>query len=120
MNNDITGQNNLNNITEMNKKKEEDFYHVNFNKITFYVFNYTTGYPELHKNHKMSHVTYLISVEKEELRHSSTKFLANAKLMKGRKKGSSNKKEEEENDINPFNPNSIKLKEIYRELSSKN
>jgi hypothetical protein len=119
LNNDLTGQNNLNNITETYKKKEEDFYHVNFNKISFYVFNYTSGYPELHKNHKMSHVTYLINIEKEKVRHSSARFLVNAKLMKGRKKGSINKKEEEENEINSYNPNSIKLKEIYRVLSSK-
>ena len=67
----------------------------------------------------MSHVTYLINIEKEKVRNSSAKFLVNAKLMKGRKKGSINKKEEEENEINSYNPNSIKLKEIYRELSSK-
>ena len=115
---DTPGQNNLNNLTEMNKKKEEDFYHVNFNKITFYVFNYTSGYAELQKNHKMSHITYLMNQEKEKLKHSNAKFLVNARLMKGRKKGSINKKEEE-NEINSYNPTSMKLKEIYKELSSK-
>ena len=42
-------KNNLKNQAEPNKK-EEDFYHVNFNKISYYVFNYTSGYVELQKN----------------------------------------------------------------------
>ena len=64
-------------------------------KTSFYIFNYTTGYPEIQKNHKMSHITYLMNTEKEKLRHSSAKFLVNARIMKGRKKGGKNKKEEE-------------------------
>ena len=118
---ETTGQNNLNTvntIVEAIKKKEEDFYHVNFNKITFYVFNYTSGFAELQKNHKMSHITYLMNQEKEKLKHSNAKFLVSTKSMKGRKKGGINKKEEE-NEINSYNPTSMKLKEIYKELSSK-
>ena len=44
------------------KKKEPDFYHVNFSKIELYIFNYNTGYAELQKghNHKISHITYLM------------------------------------------------------------
>ena len=114
---DNLGQNNL---EELNKKKQDDFYHVNFNKITYYVFNYSTGYVELQKNqnYKISHVAYLMNAEKEKVKHSNSRFIINAKLMKGRKKGNSIKKDEE-NEINPHNMTSMKLKEIYRALSSK-
>ena len=117
---DNLGQNNSNNIQETNKKKQDDFYHVNFSKISYYVFNYTTGFAELQKNqnHKISHVTYLINAEKEKLKHSNSRFIINAKLMKGRKKGSTNKKDEE-NEINSYHITSMRLKEIYRALSSK-
>ena len=117
---DNMGQNNSNNIEEINKKKKDDFYHVNFSKISYYVFNYSTGYVELQKNqnHKISHVTYLINAEKEKLKHSNSRFVINTKLIKGRKKGSSNKKDEE-NEINSYNMTSMRLKEIYRALSSK-
>ena len=111
-------QNTLKNINEI-KKKEEDFYHVNFSKIELYIFNYSTGYPELQKghSHKISHIIYLMNTEKEKLKHSNSKFLANAKYLKGKKKGIINKKEE--NEINTFSMTSLKLKEIYRVLSSK-
>ena len=56
--------------------------------------------------------------EKEKMKKLNSNFLANVKFMKGRKKGNYIKKDEE-NEISPYNINSIKLKEIYRELSSK-
>ena len=92
---------------------------MNFSKIELYIFNYSTGYPELQKghSHKISHITYLMNTEKEKLKHSNSKFLANAKYLKGKKKGIINKKEE--NEINTFSMTSLKLKEIYRVLSSK-
>jgi len=101
------------------KKKEQDFYHVNFSKIELYIFNYNTGYAELQKghNHKISHITYLMNIEKEKLKHSNSKFLSNAKFLKGKKKGAINKKEE--NEVNTFSMTSLKLKEIYSVLSSK-
>ena len=111
-------QSTLKSNKEINKKKEEDFYHVNFNKISFYVFNYSTGYAELQKgqNYKISHVTYLINSEKEKLKNSNSKFLSNAKFMKGKKKGNIIKKEE--NEVNFFSITSLKLKEIYKILST--
>ena len=111
-------QNTLKSNHEANKKKEEDFYHVNFNKISLYIFNYSTGYPEIQKgqSYKISHVTYLINTEKEKLKHSNSKFLSNAKFIKGKKKGNIIKKEE--NEFNSFNITSVKLKELYRALST--
>ena len=111
-------QNTLKSNHETNKKKEEDFYHVNFNKISLYIFNYATGYPEIQKgqSYKISHVTYLINTEKEKLEHSNSKFLSNAKFIKGKKKGNIIKKEE--NEFNYFNITSVKLKELYRALST--
>ena len=120
LNNQNSLQNTLKGPPEQPKKKdEEDFYHVNFNKISYYVFNYTTGYVELQKdqNHKISHVTYLINTEKEKQRNSSSRYVANTKFMKGRKKGNINKKED--NEIVHYSLTSMKLKEIYRSLSSK-
>ena len=115
----LSNKNILKNIIESNKKEVEDFYHVNFNKITYYVFNYTSGYVELQKgqNHKISHVTYVMNQEKEKLKHSNSIYIATAKYMKGRKKGVINKKEE--NETNPYSITSMKLKEIYRTLQSK-
>ena len=118
--NDIFEQNNLNKIEEKPKKNEEDFYHVNLNKISYYVFNFSTGFPEQQKNqyYKMSHVTYLMKTEQEKMKNSNSLFLHNTKFMKGKKKGNVIKKEEENEIINNNSP-SLQLKEIYRELSSK-
>ena len=116
--NQILIQNIIKNANEVNKKKEEDFYHVNFNKIELYIFNYSLGFVELKKgqSHKTSQVAYIINAEKERLRNSSSKFLVNPKLMKGKKK--LNIKKEEENELNTLSVTSLKLKEIYRILSS--
>ena len=106
-------------LNDVNKKKsEENFYHVNASKISLFIFNYTTGYVEIQKgeNHKMSQVTYLINTEKEKMKNPNSKFIPAAKFMKGKKKGNVNKKEE--NEINIYNDTSLKMKEIYRVLSS--
>ena len=102
------------------KKYEEDFYHVNFNKITYYVFNYNQGYVEMQKNQKckISQVTYLLNSEKEKIKNSNSIVTANTKFMKFKKKISFYKKEE--NEINIFNNTHIKLKQINNTLSSKN
>ena len=119
--NDISGQRNLNKIEEMIKKKEEDFYHVNLNKITYYVFNFSTGFPEQqkHQNYKISHVTYLMKTEKEKMKNSNSLFLHNTKFIKGKKRQNLIKKEENENELIPYNSPSLQLKELYKELSSK-
>ena len=50
------------------------------------------------------------------MKHSNSKFLSNAKFIKGKKKGNIIKKEE--NEFNSFNITSVKLKELYRALST--
>ena len=114
----ITMQNIYNNVNDVNKKKEEEFYHVNFDKIELLIFNYSLGFLELQKGkaHKISKVTEIINIEKEKLKHSNSRFLVNPKLIKGKKKLNANKKEE--NELNFHNESSLKLKEIYRILSS--
>ena len=106
-------------VRTIKKVTQVDFYHVNFDKITLYVFNYTSGYVEEKKGHnyKISHITYLMEKEKEKHKNSASLNIQYAKLMKGKKKGNANKKEE--NEINPHDNTSAKLKEIYRALSSK-
>ena len=108
-------RNTLKSKQDINKESKEDFYHVNFTKISYYIFNYSIGYAELQKGHnyKNSQVTYLINIEKERLKHSN---ISNAKFMKGRKKVNIIKKEE--NEISSYNIISLKLKELYRALST--
>ena len=111
-------QNSSKRINETNKKKEEDFYHVNTNKISLYIFNFSSGFVELQtgQQHKISHVTYLLNIEKEKAKNPNSRFLVNAKLIKGKKKGIIKK---EENEVNISSNTSLKLKEIYSALSSK-
>ena len=101
-------------------KRKEDFYHVNLNKIIFYIYNFNSGFLEIQKNYnfKKSQVVYAMDEEKKNLKTLSSKYLNNTKFMKGRKKVNINKKEEEDI-INIENNNSLKLKEIYKALSSK-
>ena len=105
-------------INSIKKKMEEEFYHVNVNKIELYIFNYTSGYAEFQKDHrfKISQVTYVLNTEKEKMKNSSNKFIPNAKFLKGKKRGDTIKKEE--NEINIYSNTSLKLKEIYRTLAS--
>ena len=102
------------------KLTKDEFYHVNFNKIKLYIFNYTSGYVELQKgqNYKISQVTQVMNAEKARLKHSNSRYISNTKLFKGKKKGNINKKEEDE--INSYSITSNKIKEIYRTLLSKN
>ena len=117
--NQILIQNILKSANDINKKKEEEFYHVNFDKIELYIFNYSLGFVVLKKgqSHKISQVTQIINTEKEKLKHSNSKFHINPKLIKGKKKLNINKKEEE-NELIVHNESSLRLKEIYRVLSS--
>ena len=64
--NQILIQNILKSANDINKKKEEEFYHVNFDKIELYIFNYSLGFVELKKgqSHKISQVTQIINTEK--------------------------------------------------------
>ena len=114
----ISIKNTSKNTLENNKKKEEDFYHINFDKVTLYIFNYSLGFVEIQKGHahKISQVTNIMNSEKEKLKHSSSRFLVNPKLMRGKKK--LNIKKEEDIEHNTHCMTSLKLKEIYKNLSS--
>ena len=103
---------------ETNKKKEEDFYHVNTSKITLYIFNYSSGFVELQKGqqNKISQVTYLLNIEKEKSKNPNSRFLANTRFMKMKKKGIIKK---ENNEVNIDSNTSLKKKEIYKKLLSK-
>ena len=106
-----------------NKLKEEDYYHVDANKITLFVYNYATGFVEALKDpkFKMSQVIKTINNEKEQLKKMSAKFITNPKLAKEKKRGNStNKKAEiDEDESDAFSEKKIKLKEIQKALSSK-
>ena len=118
--NQLIFQNPLKTNTNTSKKKEEeDFYHVNMSKISLLIFNYASGYvEETHdQNYKISQVNFIMNAEKEKLKNTNSKYLANPKFTKGKKRGVITKKEE--NEINSFSMTSLKLKEIYRVLISK-
>ena len=97
--NQILIQNILKSVNEINKKKEEEFYKVNFDKIDLYIYNYSLGFVELQKGqaHKISQVTNIINAEKEKLKKSNSKYIVNPKLIKGKKKLNIKKEEENEN-----------------------
>ena len=105
-----------------NKNKEEDYYHVNMNNITYYVYNYTTGFVEVLKDpkYKISQVTKQTNAEKEKLSKMNAKYIANPKLAKEKKRGNINKKISTDSDeLNSYNEQTIKLKEVQKALSSK-
>ena len=117
--NQILIQNILENVNEINKKKEDNFYRVNFDKIDLYIFNYSLGFVELQKGkaQKISQVDNIINAEKEKLKNSNSRYIVNHKLIKGKKKLNINKKEENEI-TNIQSESSLKIKEIYNALSS--
>ena len=104
------------------KKNEDEFYHVDMTHITLYVFNYQSGFVEAMKDqkHKISQVTKTMNQEKENAGKSNTKFLANTKFAKEKRKGNINKKTVNyEDEENSFSEKTLKLKEIQKALSSK-
>ena len=116
----ITNNFNFNNVV---KHKEVDYYHVDTSKITYYVYNYATGFVEALKDNKfkISQVIKQTNAQKESLSKMSAKFIANPKLAKDKKKvGTGNKKSEiNDDEADSYSENKIKLKEIQRALSSK-
>ena len=57
------------------------------NNITYYVYNYTTGFVEALKDpkYKISQVTKMTNAEKEKLSKMNAKYIANPKLAKEKK-----------------------------------
>ena len=115
---------NLGQLTNLNnqKHKEEDYYHVNMNNITYYIYNYTTGFIEAIKDqkYKTSQVVKQTNAEKEKLSKMNAKYIANPKLAKEKKRGNISKKiSNDEDESNSFSEKTMKLKEIQKALTSK-
>ena len=110
------------NSTINKKKQEEDYYHVDFSKITYYIYNYISGFTEVVKEskYKVSEVVKKINSEKEKMGKLNSKYIANPKLAKEKKKGNINKKISNEGDeLNYNSEQTIKLREIQKALTSK-
>ena len=102
--------------------KEDDFYHVDMKPITYYVYNFNTGFVEVMKDpkHKISQLTKSINAEKEKLSKLNAKLIANPKLAKEKKKGvTSSKKIIDDDELDAYSKKKIKLKEIQKALESK-
>ena len=115
---------NLGQLTNLNnqKHKEEEYYHVNMNNITYYIYNYTTGFVEAIKDqkYKQGQVAKQINSEKEKLSKMNAKYIANPKLAKEKKRGNISKKiTNDEDESNSFSEKTMKLKEIQKALTSK-
>ena len=102
--------------------KQDDFYHVDTSKITFFLYNYNTGYTQELKDpkYKLCQVDYQINKEKEKAGKINSKFI-NPKLAKERKKGasSSSKQIVDDDELDAYSKKKIKLKEIQKALASK-
>ena len=113
--------NSINN-NQNNKNKEEDYYHVNVSNITYYIYNFTSGFVEVLKDqkYKISEIVKKTNAEKEKLSKMNAKYIANPKLAKEKKSGNLNKKMVNDVDeLNSYNEQSLKLKEIQKALTSK-
>ena len=105
-----------------NRHKEEGYYHVDVSKITYYIYNYVTGFVEAIKDqkYKISQVIKQINAEKEKLSKINSKYITNPKLAKEKKRGNANKKMADNLDeLNSHEEQTMKLKEIQKALTSK-
>ena len=104
-------------------KQEDDFFHVKPDKITFFLYNFNTGFVQEMKDpkYKISKVTYQIDKEKEKLSKMNSKFIANPKAAKEKKKGVniSSKQAMDDGELEAYSKKKIKLKEIQKALASK-
>jgi len=103
------------------KHKEEDYYHVDVNKITYFVYNYNTGFVEMVKDpkFKISQVVKQNNAEKEKLSKMNAKFITNPKLAKEKKRAVTSKKIMDDDELDAYSKKKIKLKEIQKALASK-
>ena len=104
------------------KHKDDDFYHVNADKITFFLYNYNTGFVQAIKDpkFKISQVTHSLNKEKEKLSKLNSKLLTNPKLSKEKKRANvSTKQIMGDEELDAYSKKKIKLKEIQKALASK-
>ena len=112
-------------ISKSKEISNNDFYHVNSEKITLFVYNYATGFVEAIKDpkFKISQVTKQIEIHKEKIGKSNAKYIANPKLAhKEKKKNLLNSLKQSnvtENEISSLSEKKIKLIEIEKALKSK-
>ena len=112
-------------VSKTKEISNNDFYHVNSEKITLFVYNYATGFVEAIKDpkFKISQVTKQINVHKEKIEKSNAKYIANPKLAHKEKKknllNSLKKSSIAENEISSLSERKIKLIEIEKALKSK-
>ena len=113
----------VDNKAHVKHKQEDDFYHVNTKNITFLLFNFTTGFvqPLNDPKFKISKVTNQLEKEKEKLSKMNSKFIANPKAGRERKKGASasSKQIMGDEELDAYSKKKIKLKEIQKALASK-
>ena len=95
--------------------KDDDYYHVDATKITLFVYNYSTGFVQALKEpkFKISKVVDQINKEKEKLSNLNSKFIANPKLAKEKKRANvSTKQIMDDDELDAYSKKKIKLKEI--------
>ena len=116
-----TAQKNEAKVNEKNKK--DDYHHVETKKITFFLYNFNTGFVQQLNDpkFKVSKVQSTIDKEREKLSKMNAKFLTNPKSAKERKKGInvSSKQAMGDEELDAYSKKKIKLKEIQKALASK-
>ena len=109
--------------THAKHNKEDDFYQVDTSKIIFKVYNFTSGYVQEVKDpkFKISKVTHQLNKEKEKVNKMNSKFIANPKMAKEKKKGASTSSKQimDDEELEAYSKKKIKLKEIQKALASK-
>ena len=104
-------------------KQDDDYFHVNPKNILYFVYNFSTGFVQEWKDpkFKVSKVVTQIEKEREKLSKMNSKFIANPKLAKERKKGvnTSSKQAMDDEELEAYSKKKIKLKEIQKALASK-
>ena len=107
------------NVSKHNK--EDDYYHVNMSKITYYVYNYNTGFVEVIKDpkFKISQVEKQNNAEREKLSKLNAKFITNSKSKEKKRGAAATKKIMDDNEMDTYSKKKIKLKEIQKALASK-
>ena len=129
LNNDIDNHSlrySTTNIKHNQKSKDinNDFYHINLEKITLFVYNFSTGFLETIKDpkFKISQMTSQMRMHKEIIGKSNSIYIANPKLANKEKKknfiNSLKKSDISESEINSLNEKKLKL-EIEKALTSK-
>ena len=102
-----------------------DFYHINTDHITLFLYNFNTGFVEAIKDSKVkiSQMTSQMEIHKEAIKKSNSAYISNPKLENKEKKKNLNntlkKSDISDNGTTFLNEKKIKLLEIEKTLNSK-